>query len=240
MKRRDALQRIAAVPFVAASSPLVVASLLGAPAAAAATPDQFSEAEKRLFVDDQLGNLPARAAMLEYSFTKRGSLEPAVDDRAVMQVGAPEKSGGRSVHVDFLSNAQHVQLPDVNDATGNPIILFFLERDVREMHRLTGGSISYYRKLIRMALAEGAQVQPVTAAVDAGPISATEIRIEPYRDDPARPRYERFANKRYRFTLAHDVPGKVVEMRSDMFAPTAGDPPAGALIAEVLRFARMR
>jgi hypothetical protein len=240
MKRRDALRRIAAVPFVTASTPVVVASLLRAPAAGAATPDQFSDAEKRLFVDDHLGNLPARASMLEYSFSRRGSLEPAVDDRAVLEVGAPAKSGGRFVHVDFLSNAQHVQLPDIDAATGNPIILFFLERDVREMHRLTGGSISYYRKLIRMALAEGAQVAPVTATVDARPMSATEIRIEPYRDDPARPRYERFADKRYRFTLSDDVPGKVVEMRSDMFAPTGGDSPAGTLIAEMLRFARLR
>src|SRR5437868_2890972 len=99
MKRRDALQRIAAVPFV-------VASLLRANGAGAATPDQFSEAEKRLFVDDQLGNLPARATTLEYSFAKSGSLESAVNDRAVMEVGAPAKGGGRPVHVDFLSNAQ--------------------------------------------------------------------------------------------------------------------------------------
>jgi hypothetical protein len=240
MKRRDALRRIAAVPIMAASTPFVVANVLGAAEAAAATPDQFSEAEKRLFVDDHLGNLPARATTLEYSFSKQGSLEPAVNDRAVLQIGAPATSGGRFVHVEFLSNAQHVQLPDVDAATGNPIILFFLERDVREMHRLTGGSIDYYRKRIRMALAEGAEVRPVSTTVDARAVSAAEIRIEPYRDDPARPRYERFADKHYRFTLSNDVPGKVVEMRSDLFAPAREGAPAETLVAEVLRFARMR
>ena len=163
-----------------------------------------------------------------------------MDDRAVMQIGTPGQGGGRPVHVDFLSNAQHVQLPDVEAATGNPVILFFLERDVREMHRLTGGSISYYRKLIRMALAEGAQVVRVTTSVDARSLPATEIRFEPYRDDPARPRYERFADKHYRFTLSNDVPGKVVEMRSDVFASGGDGSAAAPLITEVLRFTGMR
>ena len=98
------------------------------------------------------------------------------------------------------------------------MILFFLERDVREMHRLTGGSINYYRKRIRMALAEGGRVETVTRDIGPRRIAATEIRIAPYRDDPARSRYEKFAEKTYIFTLSDDVPGKVVELRSELSA----------------------
>ena len=241
MNRRSALRRMAAAPFAVASVPWEILGLLDAGGAAAATPSQFSEAEKRLFVDDQFGDLPSRALTLEYAFSKRGSLEPNVDDAAILRIGAPGSGGGRPVHVDFLSDARRLELPDIDSATGNPVILFFLERDVGEMHRLTGGSTNYYRKRIRMALAEGAQLRPLSIPVGTRAVAATEIRIEPYRDDPARSRYERFADKTYRFTLSNDVPGRVVEMHSELLAPPAAAGPAReTMIEERLRFMRLR
>jgi hypothetical protein len=232
MNRRQTLVRIGALSLAG----LTFASG-GVRSARAATPAEFSAAERRLFVDDQLRGLP-RTARIEYAYAKRGSLEENVDDAATLTVGPPGANGARPVHVDFLSDARRLELPDVDAATGNPMILFFLERDVREMHRLTGGSANYYRKRIRMALAGGAQVDSVTAEVAGRRVSATEIRIAPYIDDPARSRYERFADKRYRFTLSDDVPGKVVEMASSLRESSASAN-APEIIAESLRFTRM-
>ncbi len=92
---------------------------------------------------------------------------------------------------------------------------------MREMHRLTGGSMNYYRKRIRMALAEDAQIKEVTVNLGPRRVAATEIHIAPYRDDPARSRYEKFAEKTYVFTLSDEVPGKVVEMRGELAGPPA-------------------
>jgi hypothetical protein len=140
----------------------------------------------------------------------------------------------------FLSATRRVDLPDLDGATGNPVILFFLEREVREMHRLTGGSENYYRKRIRMALANGAEVRDVEAAVGARRVPATEIRLAPYHDDPARSRYERFAETTYVFTLSKDVPGAVLEMRSELRAPADAAKPQPLVVADVLRFSRIR
>jgi hypothetical protein len=225
------MSALGALPWVSVMSRVAAAD--------AATTAEYSAAERRLFMDDQLAKLP-RNASLEYAFTKRGTLEAAIDDVATLRVGPPADGGGRPVHVDFLTDVRKIELPDLEHATGNPVILFFLERDVREMHRLTGGSTNYYRKRVRMALADGAKVQTVTAAVGERNVAATEIRIAPYIDDPARSRYERFAEKHYRFVLADDVPGKVVEMSSAL-ETAAGDGKAReTIIAESLRFARMR
>ena len=150
-------------------------------------------------------------------------------------------AGAQSVKVEYLSDARKLELPDIDAANANPVILFFLEREVREMHRLTGGSINYYRKRIRMALAEGGSVEAVTRNIGSRRIAATEIHIAPYRNDPARSRYEKFAEKTYVFTLSDDVPGKVVELRSDL--STAGDAAGKGreiVISETLRFARQR
>jgi hypothetical protein len=206
----------------------------------AADPSQFSLAEERLFVDDHLRDLPGPTT-LEYIYAKRGSLEGPVDDTARVIVGPPTGGRGQSVKVEYLTETRKLELSDIDAANANPVILFFLEREVREMHRLTSGSINYYRKRIRMALAEGGQVEAVTLRIGPRRIAATEIRIAPYRDDPARSRYEKFAEKTYTFTLSDEVPGKVVELRSELSAPS-GVPGMSReiVIAETLRFARER
>ena len=204
----------------------------------AADVSQFSVAERLLFVDDHLHGV-AGPATLEYAYSKRGSLEAPADDAARVMIGPPSAAGGPRVKVEYLTDTRKLELADIDAANANPVILYFLEREIREMHRLTGGSVNYYRKRIRMALADGARVTPVTAHIGPRQVAATEIHIAPYRDDPARSRYEKFAEKTYTFTLADDVPGKVVELRSDLSAsPAAATQAPAMLITESLRFAR--
>ena len=158
-----------------------------------------------------------------------------------MIVGPASKGGGRSVKVQYLSDTRALELADIDAANANPVILYFLERDIREMHRLTGGSTSYFRKRIRMALAEGGHWRRRRSTSDRAMSRRPQIRIAPYRDDPARSRYERFADKTYVFTLSDEIPGKVVELHSELLAPPAASGAARELIiAETLRFAGER
>jgi len=206
----------------------------------AADPSEFSVAETRLFVDDHLRGVPS-STTLDYTYTLRESLESPIDDSARVIVGPASKGRGRSVKVEYLSGTRALELADIDAANANPVILYFLERDIREMHRLTGGSTSYFRKRIRMALAEGGEV--VTPVVDVGTrhVATTQIRIAPYRDDPARSRYEKFSDKTYVFTLSDEIPGKVVELHSELLAPPAASGAAREIvIAETLRFAGER
>jgi hypothetical protein len=208
--------------------------------ARAADTREYSQAEQRLFMDDQLVGVK-KPATLDYTFSKRSALEGAIDDKARLIVGTPTLGGSRPVKVEFLSDARKLELPDIDAARGNPMILYFLEREVREMHRITGGSASYYRKRIRIALAEGSQVDAVTVTVGSRRVAATEIRIAPYRDDPARSRYEKYAETIYVFTLSDEIPGKVVELRSELLGPPSlsGNAPE-TITAETLRYSRER
>jgi len=224
---------------ISAARALAAAALIAATLVHAGEPT-YSDAEKRLFMDDHLRGLPASGKTLEYTFAKRGTLEGSVDDTARVVVGPAAAGAGRAVKVEYLSDQRKLELPDIPSASGNPIVLFFLEREVREMHRLTGGSVNYYRKRIRLALAEGADVDTVQVEVGSRKVSATRIRIAPYRDDPARVRYEKFAQTTYVFMLSDDVPGKVVEMRSELLGSKDGAGGAEPVLAETLRYARER
>lgn len=200
--------------------------------AEANAPIPFSEAEKRLFMNDQVSGL-ADGQTVKYSFKRSGSHEKALEGDVKLVAKGPSGEAGRPLHVEFLAGADKVDLPDVEKARGNPVTMFFLERDVREMKRITKGSPNYYRKRIRMALEDAASISPVTISWHGEAIPAFEIAIDPYANDPARVRFTEFANKKYAFVLTDQVPGGVYQIRSLMLPEQAksGDVP---LIEEVL------
>lgn len=122
--------------------------------------------------------------------------------------------------------------------SGNPVVLYFLEREVRELKRLTGGSVSFYRNRIRKALAGEAMVRETQVSYDGRSVKATEIRIDPYVDDPARSRFEKFAERYYVMVLSPEIPGEVYRMKAELKG-SAGTPEAGRILhSETLVFDR--
>lgn len=193
-----------------AAAVAVATFALGASAFAA---EDYSPAERALFMTDHFaGTKPPLT--LRYAFTKSGSMEEAFTDQVAVKLAA--RKGGKCcmATADFLSGPRRLTLPEVDDAQGNPVVLYFLERDIREMNRLTKGQQNYFRKRIRMAIYQGAQVQDVSVGYRGKTVPAREITVTPYRDDPLRVRFEKLANKTYVFTLSDAVPGGVYAIRT--------------------------
>lgn len=198
--------------------------LLACPAwVLAADAQDFSAAEKLLFMAPQLQNVKPPATLV-YNFRKSGSLEPGFDDQVKLVLSRAEGGGCCASHVDFLSAERRLAVPDLPAAEGNPVLLAFLERELREMQRLTKGSQSHFRKRIRMAVYEGAIVRQTSLNFRGKPVTVQEVAIKPFADDPNRPRYETLALKEYRFFLSDAVPGGVYGIRTQI-AGTGGAPP---------------
>lgn len=189
----------------------------------------FSAAERLLFMSDQLGKVKAPTT-LHYSFRKHGSLEAGYEDRVALALTTGVDGRCCATHTDFLSAERRLQLPDLPAAEGNPVILHFLEREVREMQRLTQGSQTHFRKRIRMAVYNGATVQPVVLRFRGRDVSGQEVRFSPYLGDPNRPRYETLAQKEYRFILSNAVPGVLYAIRTRVVGAGSSAP----LLAEDL------
>jgi hypothetical protein len=206
---------------------LCVALLIGA----ACAEEPVSVAEQRLFLANHLGNLPPDA-VLRYAYSKSGTLESKREDTVKLTLSSGKTGSGRTVHVDYLTGDEKLELPVMEEANGNPVILFFLERDVQEMQRLTGGRSAYFRKRVRLALAEAAEVRPITFEFAGREVAGEEIVVHPYQDDPLRQRFQRLANKTYSFTLSDQVPGMLYRMQTFVRSP-AGDA-APALIEETV------
>lgn len=198
---------------------------LVAPALAA---EDYSPAERALFMTNHLaGTKPP--ATLRYSFAHRGSEDEAFEDKVAVKLKAAPGGKCCAAEAEFLTGTRRLALPDMEKAEGNPVVLYFLERDIREMNRLTKGQQNYFRKRIRMAVYQGATIADVTVSYRGKEVPAREIRIAPYLDDPLRVRFEKYANKTYVFTLSDAVPGGLYAIRTRVAGAT---PEAAPLIAD--------
>lgn len=186
-----------------------------------------SEAERLLFVEPHLAAVRPPAA-LRYRFRHAGSLDAAFEDDVTLHLAADAEGRCCRVRGDFLDGDRRLALPEIDAARANPVLLYFLERDVRQMERLTKGQQNHFRRRIRLALADGAQTDAVQLRYRGATVAGLRIRVEPYRDDAQRPRFERYADKRYTFLLSDAVPGGVYGIHTSI-----GDA-AAPLVAEEL------
>ncbi len=208
-------------PFSRLAAAALALAALSAPGLAA---EDFSPAERALFMTNHLASTKPPAT-LRYSFSKAGSLEEGFEDKVAVKLKAAPGGKCCRAEAEFLSGAHRLSLPEIDQAEGNPAVLYFLERDIREMNRLTKGQQNYFRKRIRMAVYQGAQVQDVTVSYRGKSVPAREIRIAPYVDDPLRVRFEKLANKTYVFTLSDAVPGGLYAIRTRIAGETADAAP---------------
>ena len=194
-------------------------AMLSAPAFAAAEKQDISAAEKLLFMTRQLDNV-ALPATLRYAFRQTGSEEPGFEDTVSVDVVSrvPGKKQCCKASGEFLTGARSLKLPDIEGAEGNPVVLYFLENDIRTMQRLTKGSQTYFRKRIRMALFNGATVRSVRVTYKGKDIEGQEIVISPFLDDPNRAKFEKYLGKQYRFILSPAVPGGVYGIQTTISA----------------------
>jgi hypothetical protein len=213
-------------PSLAWVMPVVlVAASAAAPSAGTetTTPAAVSSAEQALFMSNHLAGLRPPAT-LNYRFTKNGRLEPAFADTVSLALRALADGRCCTVRPEFFSGARRLVLPEVDAlGDGNPVLMYFLEREVREMSRLTRGQPRHFRQRIRLALAETTVLRDVEVSFQGRTLRGREITIAPYLDDPMRPRFEPLAGKRYRFTLSDAVPGGIAALRAEVIEKS-GEP----------------
>src|SRR5690348_2701557 len=122
--------------------PALVVTLLWvlAPVMAEEAERPLSAAQTALFASDHLHAIIA-PTILRYRFTASGVSGFA--DTIAIGV-SPRPDGTKDVRIDFFTGERHLPFQPVNGFKGNPVLMFFLERDVLEMHKATGGSALYF------------------------------------------------------------------------------------------------
>lgn len=190
----------------------------------------FSKANQLLFFKDHLGNIQ-KPTILQYRFEKTGSLETGFTDKIDIHVQELHENGSKKVRVQYFTGERQRSIPDNDGATGNPLLTLFLQRNVREMARLTGGHWRHFQKQIKLALENTAQVTATEVTLAGRKLPARTIIIHPYRNDPMGKRFQEYIETYYSFTLVDTLPGTFYEMRA--VTPTTSGKP---LIEESLTY----
>ncbi|MBQ0960661.1 hypothetical protein KAK06_17025 [Ideonella sp. 4Y11] len=173
----------------------------------------FSPSERLLLMSDQLKGLKA-GTTLTYRYLHKGEGDDPFEDSARVRLAKRPDGSCCSASGDFLSGARKLQLPEVQKPVGNPVLLYFLERDIRQMNKITKGSVNYFRKRIRMALYEAGTVRDVQASYQGKPVAAREIILTPFVNDPNEARFPLYVQRSYRFVLSEAVPGQVLSLQT--------------------------
>lgn len=189
-----------------------------APVASDPQADPIKPAEQLIFIQDHFAGLKAPADLV-YAYEKKGTLVPAHAEDIHVRL----KHGDKGVLTAVVADANgETPLSVSAPMQGNPVIIYFLEKDISEMHRLTGGQPRYFQKRIRLALAAGPEIKAVKAQWAGKMVDAREVVIRPYADDPNHARFEKLVGKTYMFVLSGKVPGSVVSVTSEVGAGEGG------------------
>jgi len=197
-------------------------------AAPAAGSSEISPAERLIFTTDHLHGV-AQQTELDYALLSSDPPARGTDIVKVL-VTSPDNAKG-DAQVSDHSGA--VSLPN-GGLQCNPVIIYFLERDIAEMEQLTGGQRRYFQQRLRLALAAGPKIETVTSQIDGKPVKAQQIVVQPYLDDPNAERFAQYTAKRYTFLIASTVPGEVALIRTEV--PGANNDFAHPLHSRTLSF----
>jgi hypothetical protein len=137
----------------------------------------------------------------------------------VLRAGA----GGRCCDVQgqYLSGERAVTLPEIAEARSNPVLLYFLEGEVRRLQRTTRGQAAHFRRQLRQSLADDATVTDTPIRWGSRSVPARTVRLTPFVKDPFRGRFANQAGTEYLFVLSDAVPGGVYQL-SAVVPGTAG------------------
>ncbi|SEA32433.1 hypothetical protein [Paraburkholderia sartisoli] len=228
---RGAGRRAFGFGFATAVAAVFALMLPGGAAFAAGTTagGDITPAEKLLFMTTHMSGVEAQTE-LDYAFSLSGPPEKISDTVRVLVTSAANAKS--DAHITDRSGAVDVSSEGL---PCNPVILYFLEHDIAEMERLTGGQRRYFQRRVRLALAAGPPVTPVVVDVGGKPVKARKIVIQPFLDDPNASRFAQYTAKRYTFIIADDtVPGRVMSIHTEV--PGANNDFAHPFQADTLNF----
>lgn len=215
---------------------LTLSLFLMAPLMGHAVPG-YSEINNALFDKAHLKNI-TEPGTLHYNYEKQSFVDGAREDTISMTVTNLRNTGRKDTSFEFFTNEFNRPYQARNNQQGNGVFVLFLEFDIREMDRLTGGEWAYFQRKIRWALAKGATKKDVEIDYNGQKVKGIEYKIQPYINDPKKSRYSLYASKYYIFTMSEEIPGEFYKIRTVVPDGDTWQEGGPVLVEEVLTFDR--
>lgn len=192
---------------------LIATSFLVLSAMNASAVTGFSDINNELFDKAHLKNI-LEPVTLHYKYKKQSFIDGDREDTIDVEITNIRNTGRRDTHFEFFTGEHNRPYLDRDNQQGNGVFVLYLEYDIRELDRLTGGDWAYFQRKIRWALAKGAKAEEVEIEFEGEKIQARQYTIQPFINDPKNERYSLYASKYYIFTLSEEIPGEIYQIRT--------------------------
>ena len=149
--------------------------------------------------------------------------QPFSDDIKV-EIKKVEPNGTRAVVVKVFTGERARDPQPIDELTGNPVLVVFLDRAVASYMAVAGGKVAYLKDKFRTALRERATVTPVKVKLADKVTDAYKISVQPYAGDLNAQKMRGYENSSFSFVVSEAVPGQFVELVS-IYENNAKDAP---------------
>jgi len=173
----------------------------------------MSEINNELFDKAHLKNID-QAGVLKYKFSKTSFVDGDRQDTIDVMVKNIRNTGRADTYFEFFTGENKRPYQERLDQRGNSVFVLFLEYDVHEMKRLTGGEWRYFQRLMRWSFAEGADKKQVEVDYNGEKVKAWQYTVQPYVNDPKNDRYKLYSSKYYIFTMSEEIPGEIYQVKT--------------------------
>ena len=191
----------------------LVTSLLFFFAATALAAPGYSELNNALFDKAHMKNV-TQPETLVYQYKRDSVIDDSREDTVKMSVSNIRNTGRCDLSFEFFTDKFNRPYQAMENQRGNGVFALFLEFDIHEMDRITGGEWRYFQRKLRWAFAEGAVKKIIEVDYQGKKVKAQQFIVQPYVNDPKNDRYKLYANKYYIFTLSEDIPGEIYQVRT--------------------------
>lgn len=197
-------------------------------AAAAAVAAETPSIMDALFNKSHLSNL-AKGDTVTYNFNRESS-EPKLmginfSDTISLNVREVTDDGKRTVATRIFTGERDRGDRVIDGMTGNPVLVFFLDRAVSNFASLAGGSQAYHKNRFRIAMRTKGGLNPEKFEYNGKTVEGYRLAIRPFTGDVKNNEKMRgYENAHFEFLMSDDVPGYFAQFTSHYSSPLDGSP----------------
>lgn len=213
-----------------------VLAILFAHVASVAAAGSLPSATKVLFETVHLNKLEAGSKLsyrLEQTISNEKLLGPPIKDDITVAIARVSSNGKRDVKVSIFTGERARPVQSITGLTGNPLLVIFLDRAVRNYHRVAGGKIVYLKNRFKIELAKHAKVKATKVSYNGKEVDGYRVSVEPFVRDPSRYKMHGYEGSTFSFVVSKDIPGYFWKLDSVLESPKEMAP----RIEEHIRFA---
>ncbi|MCH9807273.1 MAG: hypothetical protein K0U74_06040 [Alphaproteobacteria bacterium] len=206
---------------MAAAALLACASI----ANAAEAPASISSA---LFETKHIDGLKA-GTTLTYDFERVSSeprmLGPNFTDDIDLTIKKVAENNTRTVGIRVFTGDRGRAVRTIDGMTGNPVLVFFLDRAVAGFSLLAGGNRAYHKNRFRVAMRTKGGLIPEKFEYNGKPVDGFRFAVRPFTGDRKNiDKMKGYQNAHFEFLMSDDLPGYFAEFTSNYSSNKPGSP----------------